>query len=102
MNKFLRIGFFSVALAQSLYGVVADAWWKLDQNNITNPPPPAGPIPISNPLVIFEDSTLNITTTAAPTNGFQFYNGSITFDHNLKINLKTKGRENQKKHQYID
>lgn len=97
MNKFLRIGFFSVALAQSLYGVVADAWWKLDQNNITNPPPPTGPIPISNPLVIFEDSTLNITTTTTPANGFQFYNGSITFDHNLKINLKTEGREKQKK-----
>lgn len=96
MNKFLRIGFFSVALAQSLYGVVADAWWKLDQNNITNPPPPTGPIPISNPLVIFEDSTLNITTTTAPTNGFQFYNGSITFDHNLTINFKVAQREGNK------
>lgn len=96
MNKFLRIGFFSVALAQSLYGVVADAWWKLDQANNPPPQPPAGVV-INNPLVIFEDSTLNITTTAAPANGFQFYNGSITFDHNLKINLKTKDRENQKK-----
>lgn len=96
MNKFLRIGFFSVALAQSLYGVVADAWWKLDQNNITNPPPPAGPIPISNPLVIFEDSTLNITTTTTPANRFQFYNGNITFDHNLLVNLTIVGREKNK------
>ena len=96
MNKFLRIGFFSVALAQSLYGVVADAWWKLDQNNITNPPPPAGPIPISNPLVIFEDSTLNIITITAPANGFQFYNGNITFDHNLLVNLTIVGREKDK------
>lgn len=94
MNKFLRIGFFSVALAQSLYGVNANAWWQLDQAN--NPPPqPPGGVVIHDPLVIFEDSTLNITTTANPTNGFQFYNGNITFDHNLIIDLTIDQQKQQ-------
>lgn len=90
MNKFLRIGFFSVALAQSLYGVDATEWWQLDENNYTDPPP-ALPV-ITDPLTIFEDSTLNITSTDAPTNGGQFYNGSILFNHNLNINLSINGQ----------
>lgn len=87
MNRFLRIGFFSVALAQSLYGVVADAWWQLDEQNVTNPPAPGAQIPLSDPLRIFENSTLNITTNGNPQIGFQQYNGSIQFDNNLDINL---------------
>ena len=94
MNKFLRIGFFSVALAQSLYGVVATQWWELDKQNNTNPPP-QNPT-ITNPLTIYENSTLNITTIAAPQVGGQFYNGSINFDHDLTINLIANGREGNK------
>lgn len=86
MNKFLRIGFFSVALAQSLYGVVATEWWQLDKANNPPPQPPVGVV-INDPLVIFEDSTLNITTTANPTFGNQQYGGSVNFNHNLLINL---------------
>lgn len=86
MNKFLRIGFFSVALAQSLYGVVATEWWQLDKANNPPPQPPVGVV-INDPLVIFEDSTLNITTTANPTFGNQQYDGSVNFNHNLLINL---------------
>ena len=85
MNKFLRIGFFSVALTQSLYGVNATQWWELDEANNTNPPPPAPTI--TDPLRIFENSTLTITSTANPTNGGQSFNGSVIFDHNLLINL---------------
>lgn len=94
MNKFLRIGFFSVALAQSLYGVVATQWWELDKQNNTNPPP-QNPT-ITNPLTIYENSTLNITTIAAPQVGGQFYNGSINFDHDLTINLIANKREGNK------
>lgn len=85
MNKFLRIGFFSVALAQSLYGVVATAWWQLHKDNNTIPPPVVPVIP--DPLTIFEDSTLTLTTIANPQFGFQQFGGNINFDHNLLINL---------------
>lgn len=87
MKKFLRIGFFSVALSQCLYGVDATEWWQLDENQ-TNPPPPL--------LVIFENSTLNITTIAQPTDGGQLFGGSILFNNNLTINLKIEGREGNK------
>lgn len=87
MKKFLRIGFFSVALSQCLYGVDATEWWQLDENQI-NPPP--------DPLVIYEDSTLDITTTTAPQVGGELYNGSILFNNNLTINLKVEGREGNK------
>ena len=94
MNKFLRIGFFSVALAQSLYGVVATQWWELDKQNNTNPPPPNPTI--TDPLTIYENSTLNITTIAQPTNGGQLFGGSILFNNNLTINLKVDKREGNK------
>lgn len=94
MNKFLRIGFFSVALAQSLYGVVATQWWELDKQNNTNPPPPNPTI--TDPLTIYENSTLNITTITTPQVGGQFYSGSINFDHDLTINLIANGREGNK------
>lgn len=94
MNKFLRIGFFSVALAQSLFAVNATQWWELDEENYTDPPP-AGPV-IRDPLTIFEDSTLSIISITAPQNGGQFFNGSIIFDHNLSINFTADGRENNK------
>lgn len=83
MNKFLRIGFFSVALVQSLFAVDATQWWELDQNQV-NPP--------DDPLIIFEDSTLNITTNGNPQLGDQQYNGSIQLDHNLNINLTVNGQ----------
>lgn len=86
MKKFLRIGFFSVALSQCLYGVDATEWWQLDENQ-TNPPP--------DTLVIYENSTLNITTTNAPQNGAQQFNGSITFNHNLDISLTINGQMQQ-------
>lgn len=86
MNKILRIGFFSVALAQSLYGVNATQWWELDKAN--NPPPPAGVAPtLTDPLEIYENSTLNITTIQNSQNGGQQYNGSVIFNHNLTVNL---------------
>ncbi|WP_300642815.1 hypothetical protein, partial [uncultured Helicobacter sp.] len=94
MNKFLRIGFFSVALAQSLYGVVATQWWELDKQNNTNPPPPNPTI--TDPLTIYENSTLNITTIAQPTNGGQLFDGNILFNNNLTINLKVDKREGNK------
>lgn len=94
MNKFLTIGFFSVALAQSLYGVVATQWWELDKQNNTNPPPPNPTI--TDPLTIYENSTLNITTITAPQVGGQFYSGSINFDHDLTINLIANRREGNK------
>lgn len=94
MNKFLRIGFFSVALAQSLYGVVATQWWQLDENNYTDPPPPQ-PV-INDPLTIYENSTLNITTITQPTNEGQLFGGSILFNNNLTINLKVDKREGNK------
>ena len=85
MNKFLRIGFFSVALAQSLYAVDATAWWQLHKDNNTILPPVAPVLP--DPLTIFEDSTLTLTSVTNPTNGEQSFNGSVIFDHNLLINL---------------
>lgn len=94
MNKFLRIGFFSVALAQSLFAVDATQWWELDEANNTNPPP-QNPT-LRDPLTIYENSTLNITTTANPGIGGQLFNGSIIFDHDLTINLVADGREGNK------
>lgn len=94
MKKFLRIGFFSVALSQCLYGVDATEWWELDENNYTDPPPPQNVI--SDPLTIFENSTLNLTTIAQPTDGGQLFSGSILFNNNLTINLKVDGREGNK------
>ncbi|RDU72079.1 autotransporter outer membrane beta-barrel domain-containing protein [Helicobacter brantae] len=91
MKKFLRIGFFSVALSQCLYGVNATQWWELDKANNPQPQPPANPT-ITDPLTIYEDSTLNITTTTNPTAGSQYFNGSVNFDHNLTINLTTQGQ----------
>ena len=88
MNKFLRIGFFSVALAQSLYAVDATAWWQLHKDNN---PPPAVPV-LPDPLTIFEDSTLNITSVAIPINGGQLFNGNVIFDHNLTINLNVQAQ----------
>ena len=85
MYKFLRIGFFSVALAQSLYAVDATAWWQLHKDN-PPPLPPAVPV-LPDPLTIFEDSKLTLTTIANPQFGFQQFGGNITFDHNLLINL---------------
>lgn len=96
MNKFLRIGFFSVALAQSLFAVNATQWWELDEQNVTNPPAPGAQIPLSDPLTIFENSTLNITTITNPTEGNQWFGGSIIFDNNLSINLIAAGREKNK------
>lgn len=92
MNKFLRIGFFSVALAQSLYGVVATEWWQLDKQNNTNPPP-QNPT-ITDPLTIYENSTLTLTSIRNPQLGKQFWNGGINFDHNLIIDL-TINQQNQ-------
>lgn len=90
MNKFLRIGFFSVALAQSLYAVDATAWWQLHKDNNTIPPPVAPVLP--DPLTIFEDSKLDITANGNGALGRQFYNGNIMFDHNLVINLDVQGQ----------
>ena len=92
MNKFLRIGFFSVALAQSLYAVDATAWWQLHKDNNTIPPPVVPVLP--DPLTIFEDSKLTLTSVTNPTNGEQSFNGSVIFDHNLLINL-TINQQNQ-------
>lgn len=94
MNKFLRIGFFSIALAQSLFAVNATQWWELDEAN--NPPPPAGGnVVVNDPLVIYENSTLSITTDNNPQFGFQQFGGSIQFDNNLSINLTVNGRNQQ-------
>lgn len=94
MKKFLRIGFFSIALSQCLYGVDATEWWELDENNYTDPPPAQNVI--SDPLIIYENSTLNITTITQPTDGGQLFGGSILFNNNLTINLKVEDREGNK------
>lgn len=83
MNKLLKTGFFSIILAQSLYAVDATAWWQLDKDN--NPPPQQPTL--KDPLTIFENSTLNITTQTNTQLGGQYYNGSVIFDHNLSIML---------------
>lgn len=95
MKKFLRIGFFSAALSQCLYGVVATQWWELDEANNPPPDPPALPV-LNDPLTIYENSTLNITTTANPVIGGELFGGSILFNNNLTINLKIEGREGNK------
>ena len=84
MKKSLRVGFLSLALIQCLNAVNANFWWELDK---ANNPPPQGQITITDPLRIYENSVLNITTSAAPALGSQIYNGNITFDHDLRINV---------------
>lgn len=95
MKKILRIGFFSVALSQCLYGVDATQWWELDEANNPPPDPPALPV-LNDPLIIYENSTLNLTTTANPALGGELFGGSILFNNNLTINLKIEGREGNK------
>ncbi|ANV97679.1 hypothetical protein BBW65_02150 [Helicobacter enhydrae] len=85
MKTLLQSSLLSIVLAQALYGVNATQWWQLDQAN--NPPPQPPNLPtITDPLVIWEDSTL---TLKAIGNNFaaQFpkYNGSIQFDNNLNV-----------------
>lgn len=96
MKKALKIGFLSVALAQSLCAVDAQFWWQLDEANNTNPPP-QNPVLPSDPLVIWENSILNLQTVQNPRLGFDLYDGSITFDHNLILNLDVRQRQDATK-----
>lgn len=82
--KKIGIGILSLALAQTLQAVDAQFWWQLDQaNDPLNPP--QQPV-LNDPLTIYEDSVLNVTTNGQAL-GSDFYNGSIVFDHNLSINV---------------
>lgn len=86
MKRILRASFLSFALIECLNAVNATFWWQLDQAN--NPPAqPPNPPTITDPLRIYEDSVLSITTTVGQTQGSDLYNGNITFDHNLRINV---------------
>lgn len=86
MRESLKVGFLSIALSQALFGVDATAWWQLDRVNFP-PLQPPGPVIINDPLVIWENSTLHITSTNGPQNGVQTFAGDIIFNHNLAITL---------------
>lgn len=86
MRESFKVGFLSIALSNALFGVNATAWWELDRANIP-PRPPGGVVIINDPLVIWENSTLNITSINNPQNGFQLFAGNIIFNHDLAIKL---------------